>query len=417
MRRLRVLSLALALASCSGCGAAPRDGVSTGRGEGRPAGKESSASPPGAAGSEAGAVQARPAGPEPSGAAGGAEAARPSRRKAVRGQPLGVPEVAVLRPGEPVLQRVDLTRSLGRLPIVICYFRLGDPVGERVFIALQQLALGPVAEKVEVYGAVKPGPGLKLEGVADRLSSLGTVLPVIVDQEGFALGEGLDVTESPSIGLIDAKGLVRIADARSLKQVVSGTATLAEAIAWVAAGNPMPTIARLPRYYPVVELIGEPFPDFTLPRFGAEGSVTMSDQRARNKGKVIGVLFWHPACEHCLKVMPSILAGRRAAARSFDLISIVDVKGEDDARDTGDAIGAQGIDFPVLQDDRRRVHSLCNVITTPTLVFVRPDGIVDSVYYSGEVNYLTVIQARVKAVLGLGGGRGASTAPGGSAAP
>ena len=84
----------------------------------------------------------------------------------------------------------------------------------------------------------------------------------------------------------------------------------------------------------------------------------------------------------------------------MDLISVVNLKDEDEERNCEDTIRAHKITFPVLRDEDRRVSGLFKVVSTPTLVIVRPDGIVDSVYTSGKANYLPIFKARVKAVMG-----------------
>jgi peroxiredoxin len=311
-------------------------------------------------------------------------------------------KLSALLPGGKQPAPFDLKASLGSKPLVICYLRLGEALGEEGFLKVQGLAQGPLKGKVEFIGATNPGSKTTVAAAAERLSLLGVELPFVIDNE-FELGATLGVTSAPSIALIDAGGVLRVADAKSLKQNVAPATTLLQAIQSAAKGGLVPTVARLPRYYPVEELVGEQYPDFMLKKFEGTDRVKMSEVVARDlKEKKLPVLFfWHPNCPHCKKAMPAIMVGYKSYARWLDLISIVDLKNADEIRNTEDTIRAHGVTFPVLQDEDRRITDMYKVVSTPTFVFLKPDGVVDSVFTSGDINYVTVFSAKIRSVLGV----------------
>jgi peroxiredoxin len=315
------------------------------------------------------------------------------------GMPFPPMKVRALHPGDSDPKALDLGASLGKRPVVICYFSLGEPAGEETLLTVQKLAEGQAKGSADFFGATKPGKRFPLEQAVTRLSLLGVSIPVIVD-EGFALGAALGVSSAPAISLIDAEGVLRVPEAKSLKQLVQGTGSMADAIAAAIMRRTVPTVRQLPRYYPVNELVGGKYADFTLKTFKGTERVKLSDHVGKGK-KLTGLLFWHPNCTHCKVAMPSIMTAYRTYQKLLDFVSVVDIKNADEARNAQDTIKAHGLTFPVLEDEANRVHDLYKVVSTPTFVFVKPDGTVDSAYTSAEANYFTVIQARIRAVLNV----------------
>jgi len=312
-------------------------------------------------------------------------------------------KLRAIQPGSKAVQSLDLASVIGSKPLVVCYLKLGETAGEEGLLSLQTFLRGPLEGKVTLLGVANPGSKLSDAAVADRLSLLGVTAPFALD-DGLELGRALGVTSAPSISLIDATGVLRVPDAKSLKQEVASGISLGDAIGKASRREPVPTVARLGRYYPAVELIGEPYPDFILKKFESGERFKMSETVARDaKEKKIPVLFfWHPNCVHCKKSMPSIMVGYKAYGKWLDLISIVDLKNSDEVRNAQDTIRAHAVSFPVLRDEDRRISDLYKVVSTPTFVFLKPDGTIDSVYTSGDVNYVTVFQARIKSILKVG---------------
>lgn len=332
------------------------------------------------------------------------------------GHPFTPMKTQALYPGEGSTRPLAVGRPDVKRPIVVCYFVVGEALGEEAFLDLQTLAQGELKGKIDFYGATMAGRELSVVEMAERLVLLSVSVPVVVE-ETLELGSALAVTSAPSISLIDAGGVVRITDAKGLRQMVAPGLTMAQAIRNAAAGKPVPTAGKLVRYYPATEFVGKKPPDFTLKRFDGKGSLKLSDVLARNNGKekkITVLFFWHPNCVHCKKIMPAVVGGYTNNSRYLDLVAVTDLKNSDEERNAGDTIRVHKMTFPVLTDEGRRISDLFKVVSTPTVFFIRPDGTVESVYTrTDEIDYLEVMPAKVKSILGVEGRRPAS----GSAAP
>jgi peroxiredoxin len=162
----------------------------------------------------------------------------------------------------------------------------------------------------------------------------------------------------------------------------------------------VPQSLRLPRYYPSEELVGEQFPDFILKEFKGDKRVKLSDYVKEDR--VTALLFWHPNCKQCKTAMPGIVTGANSYAKWLDIISVVSLKNSDEARNAEDTIRAHKMEFPVLEDEGKRVKDLYKVLSTPTMFFIRPDGVIDSVYTKGDVNYVPVFSVRIRKILKVG---------------
>jgi peroxiredoxin len=314
----------------------------------------------------------------------------------VRGKPVPPRRVEVLFPGLSTLTEIDLGAYLGVNPVVICYTALGSKNGDSALQAVHRMAHGDI-QGVDFFGAIRLG-NATVEDAARMLAGLEVEIPVIVD-ETFELGTALAATTAPSISVIDSKGILRIADARDLTHPITDTASVADAIWQLARGGDLPTVMSLPRYYPVTDLVGVPVPDFSLARFGADDRVSLTDYVGQ-EGKVLGIFFWHPNCPQCKTVLPGLMAALKAYGGAINMVSVVHIEDENEGRNCQDTILALGIAFPVLVDQDRSVGNLFKIISTPTMVIVGPDGIVDSVYTSGKANYLPIFKARISDLLG-----------------
>jgi peroxiredoxin len=294
---------------------------------------------------------------------------------------------------------VDLGFFIGKKPLVICYLVAGNPSSEEVCGEAEKLALDELRGGAEMVYAVKLGPGSTPAGAEEWRARRGLRAPLILERE-HRLGAALGAFTSPSLTLIDASGVLRIPDAKSLKQPVDPQISFGQAVREAVARRPVPTIQRLPQYYPVTELVGQKAPDFDLAQFQAPGRFKLSQAAAAGK-KITVLFFWHPNCKHCKLLMPSIVAGVHSAPEQVRLVSVVDLAGEDEAVNCADAVKAHGVPQPILVDDGKRVYEAYKVVSTPTLVFVRPDGVVDSVYTSARMNFVPVMNAKLQSILGL----------------
>lgn len=305
-----------------------------------------------------------------------------------------------VKPGSATAGPLELGSLLGRKPIVICYLLPGESLGEGGCIDLQSFVQEKVEGRIELLFATRLTPRVTLAATLERAGLLGLDAPLIVEEDPV-LGRALGVTMAPSISLIDASGRLRIADARSLKQTVASGFTLAQAILNAARGGPVPAVGKLPRYYPASDLVGTPFPDFMLRKFEANARIKLSDVVAPRGGgqRLTALMFWHPDCKHCKTAMPGLMAGYDAYRKWLEIVSVVDLRNENEVRNCQDAIRGLGVTFPVLVDEGRRVSDLYKVISTPTVFLIGPDGVVDSVYTSGGINFVTVFDRKIVSLL------------------
>jgi hypothetical protein len=58
-----------------------------------------------------------------------------------------------------------------------------------------------------------------------------------------------------------------------------------------------------------------------------------------------------------------------------------------------------GFVFPTLVDKDLEIAGRYNVISTPTVVIIRPDGVIDSALTSGEIDIGLALQARKQQLL------------------
>ena len=111
-------------------------------------------------------------------------------------------------------------------------------------------------------------------------------------------------------------------------------------------------------------------PDFTLPRAGAAGKVTLSKLR----GKVVLVLFWASWCAVCKTALPLLSRlHRRYSARGLAVVAV-----SRDARLAPllQAVRRHRLPFYVAHDSANRVGKRNRVKVIPSLLFVDRFGVV-----------------------------------------
>ena len=103
---------------------------------------------------------------------------------------------------------IDLTRVIGKRPVVLFYWIAGNPVADEAFAKLQALAdeIGP--SNLALYGVAVERPGLSRDRIQERIRALKIHVPVLND-EGFKIGQRLQVRHVPSISILDAEGKLR----------------------------------------------------------------------------------------------------------------------------------------------------------------------------------------------------------------
>jgi len=292
---------------------------------------------------------------------------------------------------------VDLGRVLGKRPVVLYYWIAGNQRSETVFQELQELAgeLGP--QKLLLYGLVTERPGLGAERIVERMRALKIHVPVLNDR-GFELGQRLQIHHVPSISILDLEGNLRLANAGSLRQILEYKMNVEDAMRRVATTGKLGTYGSLPRWYPVQELVGQKCPDFDAPLLFDGGVRRWSKMIDPEKMNVL--VFWSVDCPHCRESLPELNQWLKKNSDGINLVSAAKVLNETVRVKTEEFCRLHDLVFPTFIDEGRKIGEMFMVISTPTFLIIRPDGVIDSVILSGLENLEKTLEAKKKELVG-----------------
>jgi len=331
--------------------------------------------------------------------------------KLTPGKPFPPLTVQILRPGAGRPEPLDLPAGAGARPFLLAYFMMGYSVSEEIVSEVQHFVTEEAGGKVALYPVVRLGGRYEITELVEKMRLLGLESPVLLDEDG-RLQRALGVTLTPHMALIDGSGVLCFTGASSLKQPILGEVDLREAIRMAARGENPPVVPGLAYHYPAVDLVGERFRDFTLPAVVGGQDVRLSDHV--KPGRVTALLYWSVWSRYSRQAIPSLAAGFKAYRDKYlELISVVRLKPGETRDAVEKVISGYEIEFPVLEDRGRRFTTLYRAISTPTLIIIRPDGIVDSVYTSGKADLYSVLLAKMRVLVmqapapGAGAGSGA----------
>jgi alkyl hydroperoxide reductase subunit AhpC len=288
-----------------------------------------------------------------------------------------------LNPGAGV-ESVNLGDSIGKKPVVLFYWIAGHPRADEVFQELQQIAADAGGDKLALFGVVFPRTEGDKPVIGRRLTELGIKVPVLED-EGFRIGQQLRVQSVPNVTILDREGLLRLTNGASLAQVVGYKQTVGSAVEKVAAEGTVGNYGYLARYYPAKEMVGKRCPDFKAPLL--ENSVEQRWSSLHEDGKLNVLIFWSVDCPHCRKSLPEINAWLKANPDGINVVSAASVPNDTVATKTKEYCDVQAFVFPTLVDRDLAISQLFNVTTTPTIVIVGPDGVIDSVMTSSTQDF------------------------------
>ncbi|MBZ5638391.1 MAG: TlpA family protein disulfide reductase [Acidobacteriia bacterium] len=299
--------------------------------------------------------------------------------------------------------KVDLKDLVGKKPVVFCYWIPEHVHSEETLLAVQQLAdeVGP--SKLAVCGVVAPPMGTSpanaadwLKATKDRIAALKIHVPVLQD-DGFKIGRLLGVRTVPNVAALDKEGRLRMSNAGSLKQTLEYKMDVAGALQRLGSTGQLGTYGSLPTYYPAVELVGKKCPQFEAPLLGGGSVRNSSSLLATDKVNVL--IFWAQDCPHCRKSLPEINAYLKAHPEGLNVIGAAKIQNEAAQTQTEEFCKAEGLVFPTLIDQDLKIGSQFMVTSTPTIFIIRPDGVIDSVLFSGEINYGAAFEAKKKLLL------------------
>lgn len=286
----------------------------------------------------------------------------------------------------------DLDAAIKGKYLVLFYWVAGDAASER---NLQDMARWSAGKKNLVLVGVVPVRGKTQTQVTQRLAALNVDIPVIWDEK-YRIQRTVRAATVPHITVVDPERIARVVGAFNLKHKVMGDITLARYLTTALEGGGHPTITRLPRHYPVTELINGPYLDFTLNEVPDNKALRFADFIA--DGKLTLLVFWSPDCGHCKKEMPILNAFFRQHREALNIIGVVKVGNDGVRKRTMDFIRLNDLQFPTVADLEHKIFDEYRVRTTPTTVVVTPDGQVNTVLLGSAVDLKAELLPRIKKV-------------------
>jgi thiol-disulfide isomerase/thioredoxin len=207
------------------------------------------------------------------------------------------------------------------------------------------------------------------------------------------------VRQVPSISLIDSEGRLRLANAGSLRQPLEYKLDVRGIIERAGTGATVGTYGQMPRWYPVKELVGQRCPDFEAPTLD-KGEIRRWSSMIE-PGKINVLMFWSVECPHCRKALPELNQWLKTKANSdgVNIVGAARVSDEAERIKTQEFCSGNGFVFPTLVDRNLDITDRFGVVSTPTFVIVRPDGVIDSVVLSGEGELPDKLEAKKKELL------------------
>jgi alkyl hydroperoxide reductase subunit AhpC len=322
---------------------------------------------------------------------------------AASGAPFPAAVFSNLNAGAGGPERVDLAEHLGKRAIVFSYWIPTHERAEATLLELQAMADQLGRDKLTVLAAGTPPLGVDAAGAAEwtriakeRVAALKLRIPVLLD-EGFRLGQQFGVQEVPSVSVVDAAGVLRLASAGSLRQQVEYKLDVGGAIRRMVASGSIGTYGRMPHYNPATELVGQKVPDFQATSVGDGVMRRYASLLAPDRVNVL--VFWSVDCPHCRESLPKINAWLRRNPDGIRVVSLAAAATSTLRARTEEFSRLSGLTFPVLLDRDHSIGQRFNITAVPTTLIIRPDGVVDSVLTSGATDYERLFEAKKRELL------------------
>jgi thiol-disulfide isomerase/thioredoxin len=294
---------------------------------------------------------------------------------------------------------VDLDAIVGKKAIVFVYWMANNARSEQVLRETEEAVdkLGPNKDKVALLAVAAPQYGsTDVEPIKARVAALKLGVPCLYD-EGFRLLQEMGVQSVPFIAIVDRAGIYRLSNGGSLKQTLEYKMDVEAAIRRVASTGQLGTYGPLAMYQPAIELIGSKYVDFTAPSVSDGGSKKFSSIFAPNKVNVL--VFWSVDCPHCKAAMPRLNDWLKTHPEGINVVTAARVTDDAAKARTAEYCKLNGFVFPTLVDKDMQVGALYQVISTPTLVVIRPDGVIDSVLFSAETDLGQALTVKEQQIL------------------
>lgn len=294
-------------------------------------------------------------------------------------------------------ETIDLAASLGQRAVILVYWVAGHERADEMLRQVQEIADKVPADRAVIYGVAVSRPGRGPAEITKRLAELEIKFPVL-DDSGFKVGQQLHVQTVPNVSIIDKQGKLRMTNGASLLQVVGYEQTVRTAIERAAKTGEIGSYGHLDRYYPVNELIGKPCPDFKAPLLS--NSVEQRWSGLIKEDHVNVLIFWSVNCPHCRKELPLINAWLRQNQANLNVISAAGIPDDTTKTRTKEFCDINRFVFPTLVDKDLAISNLYQVTSTPTILFIGPDGVIDSVVLSSDEDFGDLATRKKRELLG-----------------
>lgn len=292
---------------------------------------------------------------------------------------------------------IDLATYLGKKPIVLVYWMANNPRAEKILAETQAAVDAAGPDKVVLLSVASPPYGSTDTGpIKARTEALKLKVPVLHD-DGFRLLQELNVRAVPNIAILDQEGRLRLTNGGSLKQVLEYKLDVEGAIRRVASTGKLGTYGMLQQYYPVTELVGKKCPNFDAPL--VNDSISRSFSSMLSSDKVNVLVFWSVDCPHCKVSLPKLNDWLKDHRDGMNVMGAARVTDDATRIRTAEFCKISGFTFPTFVDKDMQIGGTYMVISTPTVVVIRPDGVVDSVLLSGESDIGAALEAKKREIL------------------
>jgi peroxiredoxin len=301
------------------------------------------------------------------------------------GEPFPAGTYQNLNSGAGGAAEIDLKGVLGKVPVIFVYWLPGHQRSEQVLQEIQSLVESAGPGKLVLFAVTAPPVGSSdLAPIKARLKELKLRVPCLRDEQ-LRLAQQTNANVVPAITLVDREGKLRLTNGASLLQVVEYKTDLEALVRRLAEKGTVGTYGTLPRYDPVVELIGKKAPDFQLP--AAKDGVPRRLSSLLASDKVNVLVFWSVDCGHCKQSIPKINEWVSKKGSDVNVISVARVTNDTLRTQTKEFVRLNGLSFPTLLDQDFQTANRYQVTATPTVLVIRPDGTVHSQMSAAESNF------------------------------
>ncbi len=152
----------------------------------------------------------------------------------------------------------------------------------------------------------------------------------------------------------------------------------------------------MPEPRPTPQTLGEPVPDFRLPRLGG-GVGALGSELAGRRGAV--VVFWSGVCSHCQRY-DDTLDDFTARHRELALVVVAARQGESPG-DLERTVAERGLRFPILHDAELETAHAWHVEQTPRAFLVDTErrllyrGAIDNFKYPADPEHRPYLEAAI----------------------